>query len=84
MPRLLTAALAACAVTPAQAQQGNTIPLCRGLTIVSAISRPEGDYESINTVTDANESGFTIAYSAQVPTMHGSIRHWNMRRVVLR
>jgi outer membrane protein OmpA-like peptidoglycan-associated protein len=60
------------------------IPICPGLTIVTAISRPEGDYESIKTVTGADEHGITLAYSAQVPTDHGSLRHWNMRRVVLR
>lgn len=61
-----------------------TVPLCPGLTLVTAISRPEGDYESIKTVVGADERGLTIAYSAQVPSDHGSLRHWNMRRVVLR
>ena len=60
------------------------VPLCPGLTIVTAIGRPEGDYESIKTVVDADERGITLAYSAQVPTDHGSLRNWNMRRVVLR
>lgn len=61
-----------------------SIPLCPGLTIVTAISRPEGDYESIKTVVQADDRGLTLAYSAQVPTEHGSLRNWNMRRVVLR
>jgi outer membrane protein OmpA-like peptidoglycan-associated protein len=61
-----------------------TIPLCPGLTIVTAISRPEGDYESIKTVVDAGERGITLAYSAQVPTDHGSMRNWKIRRTVLR
>ena len=60
------------------------VPLCPGLTIVTAVSRPEGDYESIKTVTEATDRGFTIAVSAQVPTERGSFRHWNMRRAVLR
>ena len=60
------------------------VPLCPGLTIVSAVSRPEGDYESIKTVTDVNGRGVTLAYSAQVPTKRGSLRNWNMRREVLR
>ena len=60
------------------------VPLCPGLTIVTAISRPEGDYESIKTVVDADERTITVAYSAQVPTERGSLRNWNMRRVVLR
>ncbi|HEX6104530.1 MAG TPA: OmpA family protein [Gemmatimonadales bacterium] len=61
-----------------------SVPLCSGLTIVTAIGRPEGDYESIKTITEASDRGFTIAYSAQVPTNRGSLRNWNMRRVVLR
>jgi outer membrane protein OmpA-like peptidoglycan-associated protein len=60
------------------------IPLCRGLSIVTAVDRPEGDYESIKTVVDAGERGMTLAYSAQVPTERGSVRHWNMKRTVLR
>jgi outer membrane protein OmpA-like peptidoglycan-associated protein len=65
-------------------QQSGRIPLCKGLTIVTAIDRPEGDYESIKTVVEAGERGFTLAYSAQVPTERGSLRNWNMRRTVLR
>ena len=61
-----------------------SVPLCPGLTIVTAIGRPEGDYESIKTIAEASDSGFTIAYSAQVPTNRGSLRNWNMRRVVPR
>ena len=61
-----------------------TISFCPGLTIVTAISRPEGDYESIKTVTDSDERGLTLAFSAQVPTKHGSLRNWKVRRVVLR
>jgi outer membrane protein OmpA-like peptidoglycan-associated protein len=60
------------------------IPLCPGLTIVTAVERPEGDYESIKTVVGADERTITLAYSAQVPTERGSLRNWNMRRVVLR
>jgi outer membrane protein OmpA-like peptidoglycan-associated protein len=61
-----------------------TIPLCPGLTIATAISRPEGDYESIKTITSADETSLTLSLSAQVPTGHGSLRNWNMRRAVLR
>jgi flagellar motor protein MotB len=65
------------------AEQG-IIPLCPGLTIVSAISRPEGDYESIKTIASADERAIMVNYSAQVPTKHGSLRNWRMRRMVLR
>jgi outer membrane protein OmpA-like peptidoglycan-associated protein len=68
----------------AAAQASSQIPLCKGLTIVTAIDRPEGDYESIKTVVETGERGLTLAYSAQVPTERGSLRNWNMRRTVLR
>jgi outer membrane protein OmpA-like peptidoglycan-associated protein len=68
----------------AAAQAPSRIPLCTGLTIVTAIERPEGDYESIKTVVETGEHGLTLAYSAQVPTERGSLRNWNIRRTVLR
>lgn len=72
-------------IAPLHAQASSAIvPLCQGLTIVTAISRPEGDYESIKTVAGADARGFTLSYSAQVPTERGSLRHWNMRRILLR
>ena len=61
-----------------------TVPLCEGLTVVTAIDRPEGDYESIKTVTDASDREIRIGYSAQVPTDRGSLRNWNIKRTVLR
>lgn len=85
--RTCAVTLAACTVGLAMTRSGvaqGRVPLCPGLTIVTAISRPEGDYESIKTVTDSDERGLTVAFSAQVPTKHGSLRNWKMRRVVLR
>jgi outer membrane protein OmpA-like peptidoglycan-associated protein len=76
----LTTLLAAPAI--AFAQQG--VPLCAGLTIVTAIDRPEGDYESIKTVVEAGDHEIRIAYSAQVPTEHGSLRNWKIKRTMLR
>jgi outer membrane protein OmpA-like peptidoglycan-associated protein len=73
------------ALTPAPvAQATSVIPLCPGLTIVTSVSRPEGDYESIKTVASADTRGIAVAYSAQVPTRNGSLRNWNMKRMVLR
>jgi len=77
---VLAIAAGGLAAHPAQ----NIVPLCPGLTIVTAVSRAEGDYESIKTVSSADARGITLAYSAQVPTGRGSLRNWNMRRVVLR
>lgn len=41
------------------------VPLCEGLTIVTAISQTEGDYESIKTVTGVDARGITIKYSTE-------------------
>jgi len=84
MQPLLAFVLAALAHAQAQAQQAANVPLCPGLTMVTAVNRPEGDYESIKTVTRADARGIAIAYSAQVPTRNGSLRNWNMKRVMLR
>jgi outer membrane protein OmpA-like peptidoglycan-associated protein len=70
---------------PVSAQEDRRgIPLCPGLTIVSAVRHPEGDYESIKTIASADARGILVNYSAQVPTRHGSLRNWRMRRMVLR
>ena len=61
-----------------------SVPLCPGLTLVTAVNGPEGDYESLKTIASADTRGITVAYSAQVPTRQGSLRNWNMRRVMLR
>jgi outer membrane protein OmpA-like peptidoglycan-associated protein len=72
-----------CAST-AHAQGAPVVPLCPGLTIVTAINRPEGDYESIKTIAGADARSYTLTVSAQVPAGRGSFRNWNMKRVVLR
>ena len=41
------------------------IPLCAGLTIVTAVSQPEGDYESIKTVQSVTDSEVRIKYSSE-------------------
>jgi outer membrane protein OmpA-like peptidoglycan-associated protein len=57
----LLAAGAAIGATPPK------IPLCEGLTVVTAISQPEGDYESIKQVT-ANSGGIVqLHYSSEGP-----------------
>ena len=82
--RVLASIVVAAFVPPLHAQAGAAaVPLCPGLTIVSAISHPEGDYESIKTIASADERGVLVNYSAQVPTRHGSLRNWRMRRMVL-
>jgi len=42
-----------------------TIPLCPGLTIVTAVAQPSGDYESIKTVQSVTASGIQVKYSSE-------------------
>jgi len=51
-----------CAAAPAAAPK---LPLCAGLTIVTAVTQPEGDYESIKTVTAVDSRAITIKYSTE-------------------
>ena len=82
---MLVAALLAGGLRRAWAQQPSVkVPLCPGLTIVTAIARPEGDYESIKTITAAGPAEVGIAYSAQVPKAPGVMRNFRMRRTVRR
>jgi outer membrane protein OmpA-like peptidoglycan-associated protein len=72
--RLLAVAVAVAAVTaPALPAQGRaasavgsrTVPLCAGLTIVTAIEQAQGDYESIKTVESIGDSVIRLKYSSE-------------------
>ncbi|HET7602091.1 MAG TPA: OmpA family protein [Gemmatimonadales bacterium] len=80
----LLAASLALSPSAADGQTPRSVPLCPGLTLVTAVNGPEGDYESIKTIASADARGIAVTYSAQVPTKNGSLRNWNMRRVMLR
>src|SRR5437762_13697266 len=54
----LGAALSSTASTP-------KIPLCPGLTIVTAMARPEGDYESIKTIGSVDPAAVNMRYSME-------------------
>jgi outer membrane protein OmpA-like peptidoglycan-associated protein len=41
------------------------IPLCPGLTIVTAINQPDGDYESIKTVESVTDQAVRLKYSSE-------------------
>lgn len=41
------------------------IPICPGLTIVTALAQPDGDYESIKTVESADSDRMVLTYSAE-------------------
>jgi outer membrane protein OmpA-like peptidoglycan-associated protein len=61
------------------------IPLQPGLTIVTALSDREGDYESIKTVESVTADAVKLGYSADVPGAGaGKARKVNTRRIVRR
>ena len=81
------AALACCIPLEASAVAApQNIPLCPGLTVVTAISQPEGDYESIKTVEGMDNSIVRLKYSMEQPPENvggGSrIRKLNTSRMV--
>jgi outer membrane protein OmpA-like peptidoglycan-associated protein len=47
--------------------QSATIPICPGLTIVTAVSQPQGDYESIKRIESVTPEGVRIRYSSYMP-----------------
>jgi outer membrane protein OmpA-like peptidoglycan-associated protein len=59
------------------------IPLCTGLTLVSAISTPEGDYESIKRVESVSEREIALKLSAQ-RRVQSVVRNVIVHRTVLR
>jgi outer membrane protein OmpA-like peptidoglycan-associated protein len=44
-----------------------TVPLCTGLTIVTAVSQRDGDYESIKTVEAVDDGNVRLKYSNERP-----------------
>jgi outer membrane protein OmpA-like peptidoglycan-associated protein len=83
---LLFSALAALALAAA-ADAPSRVPLQPGLTIVTALSDREGDYESIKTVEAVTADAIKLTYSADVPSPTGSggkPRRVNTRRNVRR
>lgn len=43
------------------------VPLCPGLTIVTAVSQPNGDYESIKRIESVDSEGIRLKYSFEAP-----------------
>lgn len=59
----------------------SSIPLCSGLTIVTAISDPRGDYESIKTVESVANGDVNLRYSTE-REVNGTLRRLKVHRVV--
>jgi outer membrane protein OmpA-like peptidoglycan-associated protein len=49
-----------------EAKAADSIPLCPGLTVVTAVSQPAGDYESIKTVESISGTEVRLRYSAEM------------------
>jgi outer membrane protein OmpA-like peptidoglycan-associated protein len=60
-----------------------TIPLCVGLTIATAISDPEGDYETLKTIEAVTPQTIDLKVSAQ-RRVQSVVRNLMVRRSVLR
>jgi outer membrane protein OmpA-like peptidoglycan-associated protein len=58
------------------------IPLCAGLTIVTAVSEREGDYESIKTVQSVSDREISIRYSSERKE-NGIVRKLKVQRKIL-
>lgn len=67
------------AAVPAQTR----IPLCPGLTYVSSVSGPAGDYEPIVTIDTVTARAVELSYSAQVQTSSGIVDIDAKRTVLL-
>jgi outer membrane protein OmpA-like peptidoglycan-associated protein len=57
------------------------VPLCPGLTIVTAISQRDGDYESIKTIESVDAKSVALKYSSEFRE-GGSIRRVTVRRTL--
>jgi outer membrane protein OmpA-like peptidoglycan-associated protein len=66
MTRLIPLLLAA-----TSADAARQIPLCPGLTIVTAVNQPTGDYESIKTLESVGAREMRLKYSSQAMNMDG-------------
>ena len=64
--------LLAQAAVSAGAATGPQIPLCVGTTIVTAISQPDGDYESIKRIESVSPDRIRLKFSADGMVTDGS------------
>lgn len=79
--RFSVVAAAAITLTAHAAAQPVSIPLCEGLTIVTAIADPKGDYESIKRVTKVDPDLVHLVIRGDKP-VRGGLRRINVTRSV--
>ena len=63
------------------AQPSRSVPLCPGLTIVTAINDPKGDYESIKTIDTVAAGEVSVRYSTERET-NSVITRTKVHRVI--
>lgn len=69
---------------PAEDRTPALVPLCPGLTIVTAIDEPAGDYESIKTIETIRQGKISMSYSAEVASGEaGGVRRVRTGRTIL-
>ena len=49
------------------AATGDMVPLVAGLTVVTAIGAPDGDYESVKTVSNISDTAVALDVAAEGP-----------------
>lgn len=80
---LIGAAAAVLVASPSPPASGG-IPLCEGLTIVTAIEDPKGDYESVKRITRTTPEQVEIIVNGERPIPTGTRRIRVTRRVARR
>lgn len=74
--------------SPAPAWNGPSLPdkptisLCPGLTVVTAVAGPDGDYESIKTIESVDAKQVLLKYSAEVMQPWWETPHPQLRKTV--
>jgi outer membrane protein OmpA-like peptidoglycan-associated protein len=58
------------------------VPICPGLTVVTAVAQPQGDYESIKTIEALDSSQIQLKYSSEVMPPWWSTPHPQLQRVI--
>ena len=81
-PIALAPLIALASAVGASAQAG--VPLCPGLTVVGAVSEPQGDYEPIITVDGVDGDLVHLRFTSQRPAPGGGLRKLSVRRTVRR
>lgn len=92
LPLIPLLALGAVSTALADTEQpvASRVPLCAGLQIVTAISQPNGDYESIKTVVSVDATHVLIRYSSEqlvtdlLASDFGQVRKQTLNRSVRR